>query len=321
MIIGDLLSFLSSCLNFTLRHPLLWKLQRSKINEDIMYSTGEYARIAQVSKRLLRYYDEIGLFQPVKIDNESGHRYYSASQLPELNRILALKDLGLSLNQIQRFVRDNISPTEIQGMLSLKKAELEQQVLEEVKRIRTIESRLKQIQDRDNLVRDVIVKEVPKQRLIGIRKVLPTNNSGEAEALFGSVINALPGNNNRIYGAMTIVVHGDGITSEHTDIELGWLLHKPNHASLTTYAGLPLATRLLPSATMATLIPPTGCCARLLGYNAIGEWVEANHYAFAGPVRLVFLELPKQAGDSNFVTEIQFPIHKREVELNLLSTN
>ena len=286
-----------------------------------MYSIGEYAKIAQVSKRLLRYYDEIGLFQPIQIDSESGHRYYSASQLSELNRILALKDLGLSLNQIQRFVRDNISPTEIHGMLSLKKAELEQQVLEEVKRIRTIESRLKQIQDRDNLVRDVIVKEVPKQRLIGIRKVLPTNNSGEAEALFGSVMNALPGNNNRIYGAMTIVVHGDGITSEHTDIELGRLLHKANHAPLTTDDGLTLDTRLLPSATMATLIPPTGCCARLLGYNAVGEWVEANHYAFAGPVRLVFLELPKQPGDSDFVTEIQFPIHKREVELNLLSRN
>ena len=71
-----------------------------------MYSIGEYARIAQVSKRLLRYYNEIGLFQPVKIDRESGHRYYSATQLPELNRILALKDLGLSLNQIQRFVQD-----------------------------------------------------------------------------------------------------------------------------------------------------------------------------------------------------------------------
>ena len=123
-----------------------------------MYSIGEYARIAQVSKRLLRYYDEIGLFQPVKIDRASGHRYYSASQLPELNRILALKDLGISLNQIQRFVRDDISPTEIQEMLSLKKAELEQQVLSELQRIRTIESRLKQIQDRDSLVKDVIVK-------------------------------------------------------------------------------------------------------------------------------------------------------------------
>ena len=81
-----------------------------------MYSIGEYARIAQVSKRLLRYYDEIALFQPIKIEPESGHRYYSASQLPELNRILALKDLGLSLNQIQRFVGDDISPAEIQGL-------------------------------------------------------------------------------------------------------------------------------------------------------------------------------------------------------------
>ncbi len=259
------------------------------------------------------------MFQPVKIDRESGHRYYSASQLPELNRILALKDLGISLNQIQRFVRDDISPTEIQGMLSLKKAELEQQVLEELQRIRTIESRLKQIQDRDSLVKDVIVKQVPQQRLIGIRKVLPTNNSGEH--LFGSVMNALPGKNNSIYGAMTVVVHGDGVTSERTDLELGRLLHKTNHAPLTTYDGLTLDRRTLPSATMATLIPPTDCCARLLGHNAIGEWVEANHYTFAGPVRLVFLELPKHPGDSDFVTEIQFPIRKREVELNLLSTN
>ncbi|MEO1373334.1 MAG: MerR family transcriptional regulator [Cyanobacteria bacterium J06635_10] len=291
-----------------------------------MYSIGEYARIAQVSKRLLRYYDEIGLFQPIKLDTESGHRYYSASQLPELNRILALKDLGISLNQIQRFVRDDISPTEIQGMLSLKKAELEQQVLEELQRIRTIESRLKQIQDRDSLVKDVIVKEVPQQRLIGLRKVLPTNHSGEE--LFGSVIHALPEKNNSTYGAMTIVVHEDGVTSDtpergrqshRTDIELGRLLHKTNHAPLTTYDGLTLDTRSLPSATMATLIPPTDCCARLLGHNAIGEWVEANHYAFAGPVRLVFLELPKHPGDLDYVAEIQFPIRKREVDLNLLS--
>ncbi|MEO1372766.1 MAG: MerR family transcriptional regulator [Cyanobacteria bacterium J06635_10] len=94
-----------------------------------MYSIGEYSRIAQVSKRLLRYYDEIGLFQPIRIDAETGHRYYSASQLPELNRILALKELGLSLDQIRRFIKDDISPEEIQGMLLMKKAELEQQVL------------------------------------------------------------------------------------------------------------------------------------------------------------------------------------------------
>ena len=284
-----------------------------------MYSIGEFSRIAQVSKRLLRYYNEIGLFQPIKVEPVSGHRYYSASQLPELNRILALKELGLSLDQIRRFIKDNISLEEIQGMLLMKKAELEQQVLDELKRIRTIESRLKQIQDRSTYVRDVVVKQVSQQRLIGIRKVLSTAESGDD--FFWSVMNALPAGNNATYGAMTIVLHGDGISSDRTDVEMGRLFQGTSPVPLTTYDGMTLATRSLPEATMATFIPPTDSCGKLLGYNAIGEWVEANHYAFDGPVRLVFLELPKRPGDSDFVTEIQFPIRKRTVDLDLRSIN
>ncbi len=284
-----------------------------------MYSIGEFSRIAQVSKRLLRYYDEIGLFQPIKVDSASGHRYYSASQLPTLNRILALKELGLSLDRIRRFIKDDISLEEIQGMLLMKKAELEEQVLDELKRIRTIESRLKQIKDRATYVRDVVVKQVPQQKLIGIRKVLPTAESGDN--FFWSVINALPGGNNSTYGAMTIVLHEDGISSDRADVEMGRLFHKTDCAHLSTDNGLTLATRSLPEATMATFIPPTSCCAKLLGYSAIGEWVEANHYAFAGPARLVFLELPEYPGDEDFVMEIQFPICQQTVDLDLRSLN
>ena len=72
---------------------------------------------------------------------------------------------------------------------------------------------------------------------------------------------------------------------------------------------------------MATFIPPSSSCGKFLGYNVIGEWVEANHYVFAGPVRLILLELPKQQGDTDFVTEIQFPIRKRAIDLDLSSIN
>ncbi|MDJ0689837.1 MAG: hypothetical protein QNJ41_15150 [Xenococcaceae cyanobacterium MO_188.B32] len=152
-------------------------------------------------------------------------------------------------------------------------------------------------------VRDVVVKQVPQQRLIGIRKVLPTADSGDD--FFWSVMNALPGGNDTSYGAMTIVLHGDGVTSDRTDVELGRLLHKTDHAPLTTYDGMTLGTRSLPPATMATFIPPTSCCSKLLGYNALGEWAEANHYAFAGPVRLVFLELPKLHLDDLFFATME----------------
>src|SRR5215813_6701695 len=107
-----------------------------------MFTVGEFSQLAQVSKRLLRYYDEIGLLKPVRIDKFTGYRYYSAEQLPPLNRILALKELGLSLDQIRRMLSDKVSADEIQGMLLLKKAEAEQQLQEEQQRIRSIESRL-----------------------------------------------------------------------------------------------------------------------------------------------------------------------------------
>ena len=184
-----------------------------------MYSIGEYSRIAQVSKRLLRYYDEIGLFQPILVEQTSGHRYYSASQLPALNRILALQELGLSLDQIRRFIQDDIPLEEIQGMLLMKKAELEQQVLDELTRIRTIESRLKQIKHRATYVRDVVVKKVPQKRLIGLRKVISQAES--ADDLFWSFMKALPGEDDATYGAMTIVLHEDGISSTHADVEFG----------------------------------------------------------------------------------------------------
>ena len=62
-----------------------------------MFKIGEFAQIAQVSDNLLRHYDAIDLLKPIHVDEWTGYRYYSAAQLPQLNRILALKDLGLSL--------------------------------------------------------------------------------------------------------------------------------------------------------------------------------------------------------------------------------
>jgi DNA-binding transcriptional MerR regulator len=85
-----------------------------------MFLTGEFSQIARVSKRLLQYYDEIGLLKPAHIDPHTGYRYYSARQLPRLNRILVLKDLGLGLDSIAKMMQADVSDTEIGGMLLMK---------------------------------------------------------------------------------------------------------------------------------------------------------------------------------------------------------
>jgi DNA-binding transcriptional MerR regulator len=127
-----------------------------------MFKIGEFAKIAQVSGRLLRYYNEIGLFTPEQIDPASGYRFYSAAQLPRLNRILALRDLGLTLDQIGRMLDGDISADEIRGMLFMRKAQIEQNLQEEIERLNQVELRLKQIEQEGHpWTADVVLKEVP----------------------------------------------------------------------------------------------------------------------------------------------------------------
>ena len=122
----------------------------------------------------LRYYDQIGLFQPEHTDRFTGYRYYRAAQLPDLNRILAMKELGLTLDQIQRLVADNVSGDEIRGMLTLKKAQVEQELHATIERLHHIEARLHQVEQKGGMsLDDVVIKELPAQPFLGFRILLP----------------------------------------------------------------------------------------------------------------------------------------------------
>ena len=82
-----------------------------------MLKIGDFSRLSRVSVKALRYYDEIGLLKPVEVDRFTGYRYYSAEQLPRLNRIVALKDLGLSLVEVSQLLDENLTSDRIAAML------------------------------------------------------------------------------------------------------------------------------------------------------------------------------------------------------------
>jgi DNA-binding transcriptional MerR regulator len=65
-----------------------------------MYKIGESSQMGQVSVRMLRHYDKLGLLKPKHVDDWTGYRYFTLGQLPRLHQILAFKDLGLSLQPI-----------------------------------------------------------------------------------------------------------------------------------------------------------------------------------------------------------------------------
>lgn len=282
-----------------------------------MFTVGEFARLAQVSQRLLRYYAEIGLLQPRHIDRFTSYRYYSAEQLPHLNRILALKELGLSLEQIQRLVSDQISTEEMQGMLLLKKAEIEQQLQEEIQRIRNIESRLQFIRNAETAQPlDVIIKQIPAQPVLSLRMTITSFATG-VELFFQHVYPALP--EKGPYGLFFAIWHRGGPYDSGSEIEMGRMTTTTHHAPVTLMADWQLTFRELPAVdTMATFVVKGSTAAMHIGYSAIGLWAEANDYRFAGPPREIFLQLSRAPDMSDAITEIQYPVEP--IQANRLGT-
>ena len=129
-----------------------------------MIKIGDFSKLAHVSVKTLHHYGDMGLLKPAHIDRFSGYRYYALEQLSALNRILALKDLGLSLEQVAQLLHEDVSPAEMRGMLRLKQMELATQVEEEQARLKRVEQRLRQI-EQEGLAHgaEVALKQVPAQ--------------------------------------------------------------------------------------------------------------------------------------------------------------
>jgi len=85
-----------------------------------MFTIGQFVRHGRVSARMLRHYDAVGLLQPASVDPLTGYRWYAAGQLARLNRIVALKELGFTLQQVQQILDDKVSVEELHGMLRLR---------------------------------------------------------------------------------------------------------------------------------------------------------------------------------------------------------
>lgn len=276
-----------------------------------MYLIGEFSKIGQVSGRQLRHYDQLGLLNPEHIDPKTGYRYYSAKQLPRLNRILALKEMGMSLDQIKRMLDDEVSPDELRGMLMMKKAQIEPILHEELARVRYIESRIAQINLEGSMEDyDIVLKSVPAKKFLSIREVCPSLDDGRRIAQ--EMVKLLPAKiGKNAMGYFTAVSYSEDFTLENIDIEFGFQLDQPidddlviplSNGELMTVSELPAEDYML---TVTRLGDP------ILGhgsYAALGMWAEANGYKFTGDVREVFInyEPPERIDES--VTEIQYPV-------------
>jgi len=276
-----------------------------------MFRIGEFAQIAQVSGRQLRFYDQLGLLQPARIDPQTGYRYYSVRQLPRLNSILALKELGLSLEQIGPLLKNEMSPAELRAMLTMRRAQVEQSLREEETLLRRIESRIAQIDSRGSIGDyDVIVKSVDPKPFLSLR--CACENMDEVARMVRIVAEDGARQIRPALRDKLIVVARNDHDDEKLDLEIGFSLTRASNAPIRISGDHMLRAGELPAVdTMATIVRPGTNAESHTSFGAIGMWIEANGYQVAGPCREVFLEpIIGPPGFEGALVEIQFPVRE-----------
>jgi effector-binding domain-containing protein len=271
-----------------------------------MFKIGDFSKLSQVTVKALRYYDELGLLKPVSVDRFTGYRYYSADQLPRLNRILALKDLGLSLDQIARLLSDRLSAEQMRGMLRLKQVEAQERVREEQDRLARVEARLRQIEEEGKMpTYEVVVKKVPAQCIASVRGVIPTYS--EQGELWSELESYLAQNGVRATGPCFTRYHDAEYKERDVDAEVC----EPIDANLRGTARVKVYD-LPVTETMASVVHHGPFNTLTQAYNVLLQWIQQNGYRICGPDREIYLEVgePVRQDDPSYVTEIQMPVEK-----------
>ena len=277
------------------------------MREGSIYKIGDFARVAQVSVATLRYYEKVGLFLPVEVDQGTGYRFYSLDQLPRLHRLLVLKDLGFSLEQVARLLEEGLSLEHLQGMLMLQRAQTQRMIEGEQARLTRIVARLQQIEQEGKLpVYDVLLKQVDALLVASMREMMP-----------------LPGNLGQSAEKLAVHLRQQGI---QTDLPIILLLHSKTQQRedglfIDLETALPLsapfpgdgqvAVRTLPSGLMACTVHTGADLFLGRAYAALARWIKDNGYRVIGPARQLRLRYDEQMNPARYITEVQYPIEKQ----------
>jgi DNA-binding transcriptional MerR regulator len=271
-----------------------------------MFSIGEFARHGRVSVRMLRHYDAIGLLRPACVDPASGYRFYQAGQLAELNRIVALKDLGFSLQQVQAILAEQVSAAELRGMLRLRRAEIRAQIEAETARLARVEARLLTIEDEARVPIDgVVVKHLAPVR---VGELTGTAAGYEPEAIT-PVIQPLYCDLRQLMADAGVSAAGPAI-AYYEDSPAG-------DGAIVVHAAMPVVAEPggehrfrvvdLPEVDSAAVIIHHGSMDDVLATGqALARWIDASGYHSAGYAREVTLEYDKDP--DLWGTELQQPI-------------
>ncbi|HDX9639942.1 TPA: MerR family transcriptional regulator [Bacillus mobilis] len=268
-----------------------------------MFKIGDFSKLSSISIRMLRHYDKVELLQPVKINEQSRYRYYSAAQLKKVNQIQMLKDMGFNIATIKEIVAsDNMEV--IKSQFKNRSAQIKGEMDDLQKQLRLLEDSMKTMrEDVIEMTYHVSIKEIPERNVASVRKIIPSyNREGD---LWGTLMQEIQMKSISIaHPSYSIAVFHDREYKENdVDVEIQLsILGKHENTKDVTFKKI--------ESTNVASITVNGSYEQMTAVNeAAAKWIETEGYEIAGPMYNIYHVSPAMESDPNkWVTEVCYPV-------------
>ena len=291
-----------------------------------MIKIGDFSKLGHVTVKALHHYDELGLLKPAHIDRFTAYRYYTLDQLPRLNRILALKDLGFSLDQVAQLLDDNLSTVELRGMLRMKQSELAERVMLEESRLARVERRLQQIESQGSATeQEIAIKEIGQLHVLSTHGMAANDAAFllEREKLQDLLQQNLVHARLKPTGPWFVMLEELPNAADSREFELAVPINPGKSQRAGDWTGTPISLRSLSAVhSMASVIHEGDYNTINQTYTNLYAWFLANAYKISGPCREVYLPQKginieeTQDAQTGFF-ELQCPVERASIPISL----
>lgn len=274
-----------------------------------MLKIGDFSKICQTSIKALRHWDAVGLLKPALIDPETNYRYYSIEQIDDVNRILAFRALGLSLNEMARLVHEKLSPADIRAMLLAKQTDLHKQIEEAEASLKVLDARLRAMETVNALPPyEVALKSADAVPILAVRTIVP-----DMSALVMLLEETYPYARQKDNTNLLAVFYDEGYDVARVDVEVGFPVENPSAKPIALHDDLHMTPAVLPAIPLLATTVHRGEWLRLSeAYIHLGRWIDQNGYSIMGAGREIFHHIDWEGNQRATITELQFPVMARD---------
>lgn len=257
--------------------------------------------MTKVTIKTLRYYDEIGLLKPSFVDRENGYRYYGTDQLMELHKIIALRQIDLSINEIKSILNGEC----FESILLKRKAEIESKIADSKITLSKINHILQTKGEMFLMEYQAVIKELPECIVYTKRTVIPNYN--EYFTLIPSIgekiKKANPNLKCRVPEYCFVVYHDGEYKEKDIDIEFC--------EAVTEFGNEvdDIKFKKIEKVKAATTLHKGSYSDLGKAYAFLIEWISKNGYKIIDNPRESYIDgIWNKENESQWLTEIQFPI-------------